>query len=128
MMYGTQAEQAEEELIRQRFRGFDLINPKIFEGNPEKKRDVMAFCKRIVDTCQTLVYTKWKGGVTSGVLDEVNHAMDVSIPVFELAGKEFIQRIKHIDGLSYAETTKRYDQDIVERLKARRQNRIRNIE
>ena len=123
MMYGTQAETIEKELIRQRFNDFTIISPKVYEGNLEKERDAMTkayegnlekkldemeFYKMIVSGCQMLVYSKWKGEVTSGVLLEVNHAIDMGIPVFELVGKEFIPQKGHIEGLSYEETTKRY--------------------
>jgi len=56
-----------------------------------------------------LVYSKWEGQIPSGVAIEVNHALDIGIPVFELVGDEFIQQKVHLDGLSREETSNMYE-------------------
>jgi hypothetical protein len=109
MMYGTQAEGLEKNLIRQRFSDFGIISAKDYQGDPEKNVNDVEFYKRIVSGCQIVVYSKWNGDVVSGVLIEVNHAIDNGIPVFELVDNEFIPRKTNVEGLSYEETTKRYE-------------------
>lgn len=126
MIYGTDDEQVEKERINNMFSDFGLISPKFYEGDSEeeidemgklygdndgKKIEEMEFYKIIVSSCQMLVYSKWKGEITSGVATEVNHAIDIGIPVFELDGDELIPQKDHVHGLSYKETTKMYDKD-----------------
>jgi hypothetical protein len=126
MTYGTDDEQVEKDRINYMFSDFGLVSPKFYEGDSEemidemgklygendrKKIEEMEFYKMIVNSCQMLVYSKWKGEITSGVATEVNHAIDIGIPVFELDGDEFIPQKDHVHGLSYKETTKMYDKD-----------------
>lgn len=109
MIYHTPAEKAELDLIRKRFSDHKIINPIEFEGRPEKQgKNQMDFCKKIVSTCKTLVFTKWEGEITCGVVQEANHALDNGIAVFELAGKKFIQQTLHVTGLSFEETLDKY--------------------
>lgn len=118
MVYGTEDEDNEKELIRTMFKDFGIVSPKFYEGKEENMRgdmdraykadngegiQEMEFYKMIVSTCDMLVYSKWKGQIASGVAIEVNHAIDIGIPVFELVGHEFISQKLHVDGLSYQE-------------------------
>ena len=118
MVYGTEDEDNEKELIRTMFEDFGIVSPKFYEGKEENMRgdmdraykadngegiQEMEFYKMIVSTCDILVYSKWKGQIANGVAIEVNHAIDVGIPVFELVGHEFIPQKLHVDGLSYQE-------------------------
>jgi hypothetical protein len=124
MVYDTDDEQIEKELIRNTFSDFGIVSPKfyegdnekmeddmdkLFEGNDGKKVEEMEFYKKIVSSCQMLVYSKWKNETASGVAIEVNHAIDIGIPVFELAGHEFLPQKVHVGGLSYEETVKMYE-------------------
>jgi hypothetical protein len=124
IVYGTDDEQVEKELIRNKFRDFGIVSPKFYEGDNEKmekdmdklfedndgkKVEEMEFYKMIVGSCQMLVYSKWKNEIPSGVAIEVNHAIDIGIPVFELAGDEFLPQKAHVDGISYEETVKMYE-------------------
>jgi hypothetical protein len=126
MIYGTDDEQVEKDRINNMFSDFGIVSPKLYEGDSEqmidmmgklygendrKKIEEMEFYKLIVGSCQMLVYSKWKGEITSGVAIEVNHAIDIGIPVFELDGDEIIPQKDHVHGLSYKETTKMYDKD-----------------
>lgn len=126
MIYGTASERYEKELIRHSFKDFGIISPKFYDVNREKfgevtadfykrehqrKMDKMEFYKAIVSSCQMLVYSKWKNETTSGVVIEVNHAIDIGIPVFELVGNKFVPQSDHIDGLSYEETLEKYEKD-----------------
>lgn len=127
MTYGTKTERAEKELIRNRFNDFGILSPRFYEeGNHEKRIDKMnefykdnsqnrlkhemEFYKIIVSGCQMLVYSKWNNEITSGVAIEVNHAIDIGIPVFELVGNKFVPQKEHIEGLSYKETALKYEQ------------------
>jgi hypothetical protein len=102
---------------------FGIVSPKFFKGNDEKMRDEMArfyegnhqksleemeFYKMIVSGCQTLVYSKWLNETTYGVAIEVNHAIDIGIPVFELVGNKFFPQKVHVNGLSFNETMEKY--------------------
>jgi hypothetical protein len=51
----------------------------------------MEFYKMILGSCQLLVYSNWKHEITFGVAGEVNHAIDIGIPVFEPVRDKFIQ-------------------------------------
>ena len=126
MVYGTEEEKKEKELIRTEFDDFGLVSPKFYEGNdgrmqndmdrlyPEKngmRVPEMEFYKMIVGSCQMLVYSKWEEVIPIGVAIEVNHAIDIGIPVFELVEGEFIPQKVPVDGLSYEETTNMYADD-----------------
>jgi hypothetical protein len=126
-MYGTPAEKTELEQIGKHFPDYRIINPSIFEGNPEKKRDKMEFCKRVVDTCHMVVFSRWKGYITAGVIIEVNHALDTGKLVFEIVDSTFKKVTKHIDGLSYEETVKMYDRDLIEKLDAKKRERSKAV-
>jgi len=126
MKYGTDDEKAEKEQIRNMFSDFGIVSPKFYKGNHEKMIDEMdklykhndgkrieemEFYKMIVGSCQMLVYSKWEDEIPSGVAIEINHAIDIGIPVFELIGDEFIPQKVHVQGLSHKETIKMYDED-----------------
>jgi len=44
----------------------------------------MAFCHRLIDECDILVFSRLLGVVTSGVGDEVNYALTKNKKVFEI--------------------------------------------
>jgi hypothetical protein len=130
MIYGTDDEQVEKELIKNMFSDFGIVSPKFYKGDREemlddmgklygklyghndgKKIEEMEFYKMVVSSCQMLVYSTWKGKITSGVAIEVNHAIDIGIPVFELDGNEFIPQKDHVHGMSQKVTNKMYDKD-----------------
>jgi hypothetical protein len=97
------------------FNDFGIVSPKFYEGdheemidemgklyddNDRKKVEEMEFYKMIVSSCQMLVYGTWKCEILSRVAIEVNHAIDIGIPVFELDGDEFIPQKDHVHGSS----------------------------
>lgn len=125
MMYGTNDKQIEKEIVRNIFSEFGIVSPKFYEGNPQRMLDEMdklyqdnkgkpieemEFYKMIVSGCQMLVYSTWKGQIPSGVAIEVNHAIDLGIPVFELVGDRVIPQKVHVQGMTYEETTKMYEE------------------
>lgn len=124
MNYGTDEEKKEKELIQTAFDDFGIVSPKFYDGSNKRMNidmdrlyefnngtqvQEMEFYKMIVSSCQMLVYIKWEGHIPSGVEIEVNHALDIGIPVFELVGDEFIQQKSHVDGLSFEETSNMYE-------------------
>jgi hypothetical protein len=125
MKYGTNDEEVEKEQIRNMFGDFGIVN-KFYKGNHEKMTDEMQklykyndgkrteemeFYKMIVGSCQMLVYSKWKDEITFGVAIEVNHAIDIGIPAFELVGDKFIPQKVHVQGLSLKETIEMNNDD-----------------
>jgi hypothetical protein len=126
MKYGTDDEIVEKEQVRNMFNDFGIISPIFYKGNHEKmiedrdnlykpndgKRiEEMDFYKMIVGSCQMLVYTKWKDVIPSGVVVEVNYALDIGIPVFELIDGKFVSQNVHVQGLNHKETEKIYGED-----------------
>jgi hypothetical protein len=122
--YETETEGTEKELIRKMFDDFGIVSPKFYDvnhekmmkeinkfykGNHQNRIGIMEFYKTIVSGCQMLVYTKWENEITSGVAIEVNHAIDIGIPVFELVDNKFVPQRVHVDGLSYEETAQKYE-------------------
>lgn len=122
-MYGSEDSEIEKGVVRGIFQEFGIVSPKYYEDDPKsmmnemarsykvndgKRIEEMEFYKTIVSSCQMLVYSEWKNEVPSGVAIEVNHAIDVGIPVFELDGDEFTPQKVHVDVLSYEETVKLY--------------------
>jgi hypothetical protein len=61
----------------------------------------------IIDQCDCLVFSRYRGVVTSGVLEEVNYALSKGKPVFELRRrgivpvKRSIPRSSKIDALRF---------------------------
>jgi hypothetical protein len=115
-IYGTYDEQVEKQRINNMFSDFGIVSPKFYQGNHEEMMDEMdklysdndgnkidenEFYKMIVSSCQMLVFSKWKGEIPSGVAIEVNHAIDIGIPVFELDGDEFIPQKDHVRAMYY---------------------------
>jgi hypothetical protein len=124
MIYGSDKEQDEKKIIRNAFSDYGIVSPKFYDvtnkkmqadmnrlsfGDDGKNVEEMEFYKMIVGSCQMLVYSKWKNVIPSGVAIEVNHAIDIGLPVFELVDDELIPQRGHVQGLSYVQTAKLYN-------------------
>jgi hypothetical protein len=107
-IYGTHTEENELSRIRRKFIGIDIVNPASFNSNPEKKRDKMQFCYRLIDGCQFVVFSKRLGVITGGVGLEVNYALAKKKKVYELGPKQFRVIKKPVQHLNYEETLKFY--------------------
>lgn len=83
-MYGHPAELFELQFIRASFPGHRIINPAAYGENPTKRRDVLGFCFRLVESSDGVVFSRLLGKITAGVGAEVNHALGIGKPVFEL--------------------------------------------
>ena len=44
----------------------------------------MEFCKKLIDGCDSLVFSRLLGKITSGVGIEINHALTHNKPVYEM--------------------------------------------
>jgi anaerobic glycerol-3-phosphate dehydrogenase len=65
--YGTIAEEFELKQIRTGFRRVRIVNPASFDGHPEKRKDTVGFCLRLVEKCDAVVFSRLMGKVTAGV-------------------------------------------------------------
>jgi hypothetical protein len=126
MKYGNDDEKIEKEQIRNMYNDFGIISPVFYKGNHEKMMhdrdnlykpndgkwiEEMEFYKMIVGSCQMLIYSKWEDVIPSGVAVEVNYAIDIGIPVFELIDGKFMPQKVHVQGLSHKETKKIYSEE-----------------
>jgi len=83
-IYRTEAEKREIAIIKREFPDAEVINPPSFEADSRKQREGMAFCHRLIDECDILVFSKLLDVVTSGVGDEINYALRKNKKVFEI--------------------------------------------
>ena len=79
-IYRTAAEERELGKINSRFPRTRIVNPAKYENHPEKRRDKIGFCLRLVARCDTVVFSRFRGKVTAGVGKEVNHALRIGLP------------------------------------------------
>lgn len=103
-IYGTNQELNEKKQIMKKFPKSTIVDPGTLQDNPEKQREGMEYCLRLVQTCQTLVFSKFNGKITAGVGKEVNFALKQKIDVFELNGSELHKIIKPVEYLSVMDT------------------------
>lgn len=82
--YERPAEAEELKHIRREFRKAKVINPAAYEEHPDKQKDLKNFCKRLISKCQILIFSRLLGKITCGVGLEINRALRLGIPVYEL--------------------------------------------
>ncbi len=102
--YGTKHESNEKQQILKNFPQAEIIDPGTFQSNPEKRRLGMEFCFKLISKCKILVFSKFRGKITSGVGIEINFAISKGIEVFELNVKKLKKVKKPVDYLSISET------------------------
>lgn len=107
-MHGEPEEYQNLATIRHRIRGGRIVNPAEFSGHPEKLRDGVSFCLRIVEKCQMVVFSRLLDKVTAGVGKEVNHALKIGIPVFELESGKLVHHTRPVKYISRAATIRLY--------------------
>jgi hypothetical protein len=107
-IYRTVAERLELTQIKSRFPRAQVVNPAKYENHPDKRRDTMDFCFRLVKKSEAVVFSRYRGKITSGVGQEVNRALRIGLPVFELSGGHFTRRRKQVRHLSFDETLRLY--------------------
>jgi len=110
-MYGWRGEErvAIQE-IHQRFSRYRLVNPARYENHPDKQADGMHFCMRLIEDCDLVVFSRLQEKITSGVGKEINHALKIGKPVYELRpGGRCVRVKKRQQYLSRQSTVRLYD-------------------
>lgn len=106
--YGTISEEFELKRIRSRFRRVRIVNPSKYDGHPEKLKDTVGFCLRLVERCDAVVFSRLMGKITAGVGKEVNYALRLGRPVFELVEGQLKRRKNRVKYVSRAATVRLY--------------------
>ena len=89
--YGTRGEARQISLIKAHFPpGSVVVDPSLEEGGDQKREKEIGFFLDLVDGCDSLVFSRFRGVVTSGVVTEVNHALSKGKPVYELRGERMV--------------------------------------
>lgn len=102
--YGTDLEKKEKQLILENIPNSKVVDPGSIQDNPEKRKEGMKYCLKLVKKCDSLVFSRFKGEITSGVGKEVNYAIEQKINVFELNGEKLHRVEEPIEHLSIMET------------------------
>ena len=95
-----------------KFPSHRIVNPALHEGDPEKLRDTVGYCLKLVEGCQLVVFRRFFGKVTAGVGKEVNHALKLGKPVHEIRDGKFkvlSSRLSYISRLSTNRLYNRFD-------------------
>lgn len=106
--YGKSDERRDLARIRRRWTRAIIVNPARYSEHPEKLADTMNFCFGLVGRCQFGVFTRLLGKITCGVGKEVNHALKIGKPVFELDGKKLVHRSRRVSYISRVSTIRLY--------------------
>lgn len=107
-VYGTPCEQKELKAIRSRFRKCRVVNPARYSSHPEKLRDNVEFCLRLVAKCDIVVFSCILGKVTAGVGKEVNHALKLGKIVYEIKPAGLVQRQRAVKYISRLKSIQLY--------------------
>lgn len=102
--YGTRTERTQKAAIKKLFPKHKMVDPGSIQDNPEKRREGMAYCLRLVGTCDALVFSRYLDEITAGVGKEVNHALDNDLEVYELINGKVKKVIARVNYLSITET------------------------
>lgn len=92
-VYDTPCERKELKLIRAAFAGCRIVNPSRYQNHSEENRDNFHFWLGLVEKCDVVVYTRVLGKITAGVGKEVNHALKLGKPVYELTAEGVVRRL-----------------------------------
>lgn len=107
-IYGTNDEEAEILQIKQNFPDHLIINPKTYENNSDKRDGGMEYYKKLVSSCDKMVFTKLLGKITAGVGLEINHALKSGKSVYELKKNKIKQIKKPVKYISRNDTISLY--------------------
>ncbi len=89
-LYGSNAEKREIALIQKTFERCELVNPSQHPPGPDAGSEVEHYLS-LVDTCDTLVFSRHFGYITEGVKPEVDHALAKRMKVFEIREGKLIE-------------------------------------
>ena len=115
-IYGTDDEIEEINHIKSTFPDHSIVDPGTYASNPEKRRDGMSYCKKLVSECDALVFSKLLGKITAGVGIEINHALSEGKEVFELKDGRVKQVKKPVKYISRQDTIVLYGKYRMKRL------------
>lgn len=107
-IYGSEAEYLELVEINRSLPFYHVMNPRMFQRQADDSTDAMRYFFKVIDYCDTLVFSRLLGEVTAGVGMEVNHALAESIPVYELFDGGVFRVFRPVRFLSRDETLKQY--------------------
>jgi hypothetical protein len=107
-LYGSRKELQELRTIRGKLRKHRIVNPAAYGNHPEKRRDTIGFCLRLVEGSDVVVFSRLLHRVTAGVGKEVNHALRIGKPVFELMPGKLVPRARPVKYISRAATINLY--------------------
>jgi hypothetical protein len=107
-VYGSDSEQAELRVIRRRFKKHKIVNPARYENHPEKRKETVNFCLRLIEKCDIVVFSCLLEKITAGVGKEINHALKLGLVVYELTPKGLVRRHRAVKYLSRARTIQLY--------------------
>ncbi len=102
--YDTFFERKCIEMIKQKFPTGKIINPKdYYLGYMEEYLD-------IVKQCDIVVFTRWNGYITSGVAQEIQTALKLKKPVFEIRKGKLVEikKMPRTKVLDYEDTILAY--------------------
>lgn len=88
-LYGTGAERREIALIEKRFVGWEIVDPSALQSNAEPGRETDYYLG-LVESCDSLVFSRLFGSVTEGVKPEIELALSKGKSVYELRDGRFI--------------------------------------
>jgi len=103
-LYGSEIEKNEKKQIIKNLPKAEIIDPGTFQSNPQKRREGMNYCFKLIKKCNALVFSKFNGKVTAGVGKEVEFALKEKLDVFELNGDKLHKISKPVKYLSVLET------------------------
>lgn len=114
-LYGRADERQQLARIRKKFRRSKIVNPADYDGHPLKQADTVGFCLKLVEGCDLVVFSRLLGKITAGVGKEVNHALKIGKPVFELSLAKIVRRTRKVAHVSRRDTIvlyRRYRRDL----------------
>lgn len=108
-IYRTDEEEEEINHIKTNFPDSKIVDPGSYADNPQKMRDGMEYCKKLVSNCDALVFTRLLGKVTAGVGIEIHHALSQNKPVYELNNGKVKNVKKPLKYISRKDTIRLYN-------------------
>jgi hypothetical protein len=108
-IYGELDERRELIHIRRQLPRTKIVNPASYSGHPLKLADTMGFCLKLVEKSDIVVFSRLLGKITAGVGKEVNHALKIGKPVFELTQGKLVARVRKVTYVSRSATINLYN-------------------
>jgi hypothetical protein len=90
--YKTSIEKQEIYKIKKFIPKAQITNPAKFQTSQSLFRG-MEFYFKLIDECETVIFTRYKNKITTGVGKEVNYAIKKGITVYELNGSK-LRKVK----------------------------------